>query len=906
MEGEQPASNATSQGRESLKSSFVCERKIESFFSSGRPALGDGFLLSLHNDSLYAVDLNATKILHRLHAEEDSIVAFALHPNNEEVVSSGKSGMLRQWELETGKCVKSWKAHKAPVLGFAFSGDGSFMATASADRAVQVWDYSKGYCTHVFRGHSSIVTGVRFHPDTKHLYLFSWGDDGSLRKWDLHTRKCVLLENHLSAVTDVCFLQGGNQMVSVGRDKVMNLWDLTSNSLLRTFPVFEVLEAVCALGPSALQSMEEGTTNRQLVAIGGERGTLHIWDLAQGKCKASQALPVSPGHAISSILWWQGAGGEADEEAGAVVCGTTEYSVGVVDASTLRLRKHLVGHLDEVIDLKYLASRQVVVITNSPQAQVLNLDDGDSRVLSGHREVILSGDVSCDGKLVATGSKDHTVCIWETSSGLFRCVGVCLGHTQAVHALGFASRGPNLLLSGSKDRTLKLWELPHFSGDAVPELASPTQINNALYTRLAHEKVINCVAFSPNDKLFASGSQDKTIKVWNREGEEVATLQGHRRGVWALQFSPVEKCLASASADKTIKLWSLTDFTCLKTLEGHTASVLRVAFVTNGMQLLSTGGEGAMKLWTIKTDQCVGTFSVHSARVWAMTVEKGENEVICGGADSLITIWRDSTEADQERAAALHRQQILQEQEMEKCIRKGDWGRAVTLALSLERPQKLHSIFQQLISLENGKDQLKAIIQNFTLAQLGACFKYIRDWNTRFATRPVAQHLLYTILHTFPPSALFGCPDIKPVLEALIPYTDRHLERMDRLLQQSFLLDYTLHGMNMLHPLPELESNTTATINSATESEHSSTEEAQASNVDGEEDGDEDEDEDHLEQHLPPSRKRKLLATPNNTKKGVQQPQRKSNSSSNGISSVLSNLASNSSTGKKRPINVAN
>lgn len=79
---------------------------------------------------------------------------------------------------------------------------------------------------------------------------------------------------------------------------------------------------------------------------------------------------------------------------------------------------------------------------------------------------------------------------------------------------------------------------------------------------------VNSVAVSPNDKLLASGSQDRTAKLWSLAGEGnlglLGVFRGHRRGIWAVCFSPVDQVLATSSADGTTKLWSLQDFSCLK------------------------------------------------------------------------------------------------------------------------------------------------------------------------------------------------------------------------------------------------------------------------------------------------------------------------------------------------------
>jgi U3 small nucleolar RNA-associated protein 13 len=86
-------------------------------------------------------------------------------------------------------------------------------------------------------------------------------------------------------------------------------------------------------------------------------------------------------------------------------------------------------------------------------------------------------------------------------------------------------------------------------------------------TIMGHNKYINVVRVSPNDKLIASSSQDKTIKIWNSSDLMlVQTLTGHKKGVWDCAFSPVDKLLVSASGDKTVKVWNLTNGTCITTL----------------------------------------------------------------------------------------------------------------------------------------------------------------------------------------------------------------------------------------------------------------------------------------------------------------------------------------------------
>jgi len=286
-------------------------------------------------------------------------------------------------------------------------------------------------------------------------------------------------------------------------------------------------------------------------------------------------------------------------------------------------------------------------------------------------------------------------------------------------------------------------------------------------------------------------------------------LHGHSRGVWCVEFSPVDQCMASSSSDKTIKLWSLTDFTCLKTFEGHTNSVLRVSFITKGMQLISSSADGLLKVWTIKTTECVNTFDAHTEKVWALAVSKNQDQIVSGGSDSLINMWRDFTQAEQDSQQQLHQERILKEQDLLNSLHHKNFNNAVSLAFTLEQPFKMLAIFERALDAEDGlsEESIKEIFAGFTVPQMETFFRYLRDWNTNSKHSVIAQRLLKLLFSQFNPNYLVKLPNMKEILEGLIPYTERHFSRLDKLLQRSFLLDYTLQKMEL-----QLDTNNTTTL----------------------------------------------------------------------------------------------
>lgn len=169
----------------------------------------------------------------------------------------------------------------------------------------------------------------------------------------------------------------------------------------------------------------------------------------------------------------------------------------------------------------------------------------------------------------------------------WRCIAVCEGHAESIGAVAFAQKvsedgHARFLFTASQDRTIKMWDLTLLS--ASPSSSSSPIRPRSMATLRAHEKDINSLDIAPNDKFLVSGSQDKLVKLYaidfnppknvsasggaggGAEGgfKLLGTCAGHRRGVWTVRFSRNDKVVASGSADRTVKLWSLDDFTCLK------------------------------------------------------------------------------------------------------------------------------------------------------------------------------------------------------------------------------------------------------------------------------------------------------------------------------------------------------
>ncbi|MBE9145169.1 AAA-like domain-containing protein [Planktothrix mougeotii] len=138
-------------------------------------------------------------------------------------------------------------------------------------------------------------------------------------------------------------------------------------------------------------------------------------------------------------------------------------------------------------------------------------------------------------------------------------------------------------------------------------LQTATTLEKMLYNirernSLEAQSPVRSVSWSPDGQTLASGSYDNTIKLWNKEGKLLNTLNGHQSPVWSVSWSPDGQTLASGSYDNTIKLWS-REGQLLHTLKGHEGSVLSVSWSPDGQTLASGSLDTTIKLWHLDLDQ---------------------------------------------------------------------------------------------------------------------------------------------------------------------------------------------------------------------------------------------------------------------------------------------------------------
>jgi WD40 repeat protein/tRNA A-37 threonylcarbamoyl transferase component Bud32 len=204
-------------------------------------------------------------------------------------------------------------------------------------------------------------------------------------------------------------------------------------------------------------------------------------------------------------------------------------------------------------------------------------------------------------------------------------VATLIGHSDIVLSVAFSPDG-RTLASGSGDKTIKLWDV---------------QSQKQIATLTGHSSYLSSVAFSPDGRTLASGSQDWTIKLWDVQSQgQIAALTGHSDMVWSVAFSPDGRTLASGSY-KMIKLWDVLSQRQIATLTGHSDddSVSSVAFSPDGRTLASGSGDGTIKLWDVQNQREINTLTGHSDNVLSVAFSPDGRTLASGSTDKTIKLW---------------------------------------------------------------------------------------------------------------------------------------------------------------------------------------------------------------------------------------------------------------------------
>jgi WD40 repeat protein len=599
-----------------------------------------------------------------------SVTAVAYSPDGRTLASACRDGSVRLWDAATGAPLGEIAHHAEPAECVAFSPDGRWVVSGG-DGSVQSWDLTAKKPGPHLQFSSGLVTSVAFAPDNCRVavgvgwnpwhrvapeqhdsYALCWNLDterverqfsafpgsvlavafspdgsrlaaagganfpgepnqpGAVRVWDSRSgAETSRLEGHTGPVSGVAFIDEGDTLATTGRDKTVRLWDVRhGGTLLRVLRGHRDWVTGMAL-------RADGRT----LATSGADGAIKVWDLQsgtevrtiRGHSGAVNAVAFRPdGQRLASVgsdetikVWDPDADQEAyayrfaaDPVAAVAALPDDRFLAGVNrrGAQGQASAELIVGGHEKTEALTCTDGVLSAFAVNHDASRIAAIVSGRLFLWDAvRRQAVPTADPRLhfargvafhpDGSQFAVVG-DQVVLV-DARTG--RVVGA-MGQKLLSPVVAFSPNG-KFLATGSDSWGLTLWD----AADGHEVVSFP-----------AHNRLITAVAFSPDGRFLASAGWDQVVRVWdlaalrtNNPPPEIAVLRGHGRSVLSLCFSPDGRRLITGSQDQTLKLWDVATRADVLTLTGHDGPVSGVAFSADGAYILSSGWDGTVRIW---------------------------------------------------------------------------------------------------------------------------------------------------------------------------------------------------------------------------------------------------------------------------------------------------------------------
>ena len=494
------------------------------------------------------------------------VLSMVFSPDAKLLATGMRNNTIRLWDLQ-GNLIKEFKGHEGGVNSVVFSPNGQFIASGADDNTIRMWDL-QGNLIKEFKGHQQSVKSVIFSPNGQ--FIASGANDNTVRLWDLKGNLIEEFKGHQKGVNSVAFSPNGQFIASGADDSTVRLWDLKGNLIEKMKGHEQSVKSVAFSldGLSVFSSSDDET--------------VRVWDLQSSFIREFKEHWPN----VRSITF---------NREGNLIATASENKAGRIWDLQGNLIARLEGHQDWVTSIAFSPDGQFLFTSSwDKKIRIWNRQGSLIREFQAYDEYINDMILSPNGKLIATVPMGDTVKLWDIKGNLLKqfkfkksiFLTINFSHDSKLLAMGLSKEVGRLEGIRGKDLVLAV----------VLDIE-----RNVVVTKLkGHKKDVRSVAFSLDDQLVATASEDGTTRVWNLKGNLIRELKGHEGGVNSVVFSPDGQLIATGSNDRTIRLWDLKG-NVVREFKGHRRGVSTIAFSPDGKYLASGASDGTARLWRVET-----------------------------------------------------------------------------------------------------------------------------------------------------------------------------------------------------------------------------------------------------------------------------------------------------------------
>ncbi|MGK7925230.1 MAG: protein kinase, partial [Spirulina sp.] len=561
-----------------------------------------------------------------------------------DIKSSGTDNNLKFWNIQWGNCIKTISADTSNIISIGISDDGNTALSVNSEREITHWHIKQEHLSYKFQNfkylfYSSIDIAKPF------VYL---NEDGTLgiigcptflnnpsvtnqtdaRSLNL-SRKIQEFEGSFQFAYETGWpffpSADGSLIFGVISDREMRLSDTKTGRIISNFAINEQATAVCLSG------------NGEIAISGHQDGSLQIWNTSRKKfLRAIDAHEKS----ITSLR----------------ISANNRYllSTSYKEFKVWSIRSgEFLGGINLPVESNLVCfDRYGRLITSSNGDGILKIwsfkGNPFAQILSTskiHGKRATAVEISADGNLVIVGEEEGALIFWSLESNQYSPILKIPRHQGKVNCI-YINNDSSFVVSGSTDKTVKLWRIQSETSPMQTKSASKiwnrwnniialieqhqnansslSQAENIPQSQIfeGHEDSVTSVYLIGGSYLILSGSQDKTLKLWDaRSGQCLKTFEGHKSAITSIAITSDGRVVMSGSKDGSIKLWNINSGQCLKTFEGHTAAITSIAITSDNRVIVSGSKDGSIKLWNIDSGQCSISIENHSVAIVSLDID---------------------------------------------------------------------------------------------------------------------------------------------------------------------------------------------------------------------------------------------------------------------------------------------
>lgn len=564
---------------------------------------------------------------------------------SEEVSSKKWLRQMAQMGIDDPALIRVFAGHMDSVESVSFSPDGTKILTGSDDGMVRLWEMNSGKLLAAFGDYDGSVKSVAFSQDGKKILVGTetdFGVDDKVELWEVSSEKLLVTFGNKQGARSVAFSPDGTKVLTGSNDGNVRLWDASNGKLLSTFSPYRQISRPSERGVTSVAFSPDGLK----ILAGFWNGTMQQYTMKRKNAKPLIILEgykeagtgVSPLEddvdAVTSIA--------ISPDGTKILIGFWYGSAELREIASRKLLFKFEGHSEGMTSVAY-SNEGTKLLTGFGGGEVQLWEASNGKLLAtfkGH-----SYDVNClafspDDMKILTGSFDRTVRLWEISRG--KPQDIQEEYEYSWECVAFSNDGMRVL-AGSMDGTASLWEVS--SGRLLARFNQDNYLVRGLLsdgTEMQFLNAVTCVTFSLDDTKVFIGTQDGRVHILEvNSGELVATLK-HRGGVSSLALSNDGTKVVTGSQDETAKVWEINNGRLLATLR-HKDSVTCVAYSPDGTQVLTGSWDEKIRLWEVDSKKLLKTFKSHEQHTMSVNFSPDGSKVLAGSNSGLVQLWETGT-----------------------------------------------------------------------------------------------------------------------------------------------------------------------------------------------------------------------------------------------------------------------